>query len=309
MDDPKVAELLRVHEEPIDSAAGLERFRAAARGVSTRPSWLARASRPLAVAAAVSVLLAGFAVTGVADSVFKIFEAKQVAPVSVTTADLAGLPSPSQFGKMRITQQPTVTKVASAAEAARTAGFAPLIPASVPARVPAAAEFSVISTAIGAFTFDASATPSMPAAIAGTTLTGTEGPAIVATYGGSFDTNTKSASTPPALVIARAKAPVVTSNGASLDELRTYLLAQPGVSPQLAAQIRAIGDPATTLPIIVPIDLGVSKPVTVRGAPGIFIGDSTGLGSGVIWLQDGFVNLVGGTLTESQILGVADSLR
>jgi len=309
MDDPKVAELLRVHEEPIDSAAGLERFRAASRGVSAHRPLFARASRPLAVAAAVALLLAGFAVTGLADSVFKIFEPKQVTTVNVTTTELAGLPSPSQYGRIRVTQQPTVTKVANAAEAAAKAGFAPLVPSSVPARVPATPELSVISTAVSTFTFDASAAPSMPAAIAGTTLIGTQGPAIVATYGGSFDAKTRSASTLPTLVVARAKAPVVTSNGASLDELRAYLLAQPGVSPQLAAQIRAIGDPASTLPIIVPIDLGTSKPVTVRGVPGIFIGDSTGLGSGVLWLQDGFVNVVGGTLTESQILGVADSLR
>jgi len=113
----------------------------------------------------------------------------------------------------------------------------------------------------------------------------------------------------PALVVAQMRAPTVASDGVGLDELRAYLLAQPGISPQLAAQIRAISDPAHTLPVPVPAGQASTKNVKVRGTDGLFVGDSTGLGSGVVWRSGEFVFGVAGTLTESELLAVAGSLR
>ena len=81
------------------------------------------------------------------------------------------------------------------------------------------------------------------------------------------------------------------------------------MSPALAAQIRAIGDPATTLPIPIPVGQAAAKNVKVHGVTGLFIGDSTGLGSGVLWQQNGLVYVVGGTLTEAETLAVANSLK
>ena len=78
---------------------------------------------------------------------------------------------------------------------------------------------------------------------------------------------------------------------------------------QLAAQIRAIKDPSSTLPVPIPVDMATSKKVTVQGVEGIFVGDSTGLGSAVIWQKDGIVYGVAGTLTEQQVLAVANSLH
>jgi hypothetical protein len=49
--------------------------------------------------------------------------------------------------------------------------------------------------------------------------------------------------------------------------------------------------------------------VSVHGVTGLFIGDSTGLGSAVIWQQNGLVYIVGGTLTEAEVLAVANSLK
>ena len=42
---------------------------------------------------------------------------------------------------------------------------------------------------------------------------------------------------------------------------------------------------------------------------GLFVGDSTGLGAGVVWRKDDFIYAVGGPLTEAQVLAVANSLR
>ena len=56
----------------------------------------------------------------------------------------------------------------------------------------------------------------------------------------------------PQLAVAEVQGPTVSSSGADLETLENYHQAQPGVSPELAAQIRAIGDPSSTLPIPVP---------------------------------------------------------
>ena len=106
-----------------------------------------------------------------------------------------------------------------------------------------------------------------------------------------------------------AKAPTVSSDGATVAELQAYLLSQPSVSPALAAQIRAIGDPASTLPVPIPAGQVQAKNVSVHGTTGLFVGDSTGLGSGVIWQQNGLVYAVGGSLTEAEVLAVANSLK
>jgi hypothetical protein len=150
--------------------------------------------------------------------------------------------------------------------------------------------------------------PPMPASIAASTLSVSGGPAIVQSYGGSFDPKTVPGNV-PTLLIAQSKAPVVRSDGATVDELRAFMLAQPGISPELAAQVRAIGDPAQTLLVPIPMDLASGKSVTVRGSRGVFVGDSTGIGSGVVWVADGIVHVVAGTLGEKELLAVADSLR
>jgi hypothetical protein len=113
----------------------------------------------------------------------------------------------------------------------------------------------------------------------------------------------------PTLIVGQAKAPTVSSDRITVDELRSYLLSQPGISPQLAAAIRAIGDPSSTLPVPVPAELAVSHPVTVQGVQGLFIGDNTGIASAVIWQKDGMMFEVIGSFTESEALAIANSMR
>jgi hypothetical protein len=159
----------------------------------------------------------------------------------------------------------------------------------------------------------------MPANIDGSKLFITGGPAVVTFYddgtstagttGPTAVTGASPFSGMPKLVVAQGRPPVVQSDGVTVEQLQSYLLAQPGISPQLAAQIRAIKDPSSTLPVPIPVDMATSKKVTVQGVEGIFVGDSTGLGSAVIWQKDGIVYGVAGTLTEQQVLAVANSLH
>jgi hypothetical protein len=120
---------------------------------------------------------------------------------------------------------------------------------------------------------------------------------------------TAPANIPPVLGVAAARAPVVTTtNGVTARQLQDYLLAQPGISPQLANQIRGIGDPTTTLPIVIP-EGATSKQVTVQGVSGTLIGDNTGLGAGVIWIKNGVVYAVVGTFNQQQVLDLANGLK
>lgn len=326
MDEAQLERLLGGDGTAADTAAGRQRFREtvqARRLAPYRAPARRRWAQGLATAATVAVLFAGLGLTGIADSFFTIFQPKQVATVTITAGDLSGLPDLSGYGTLTITTQPAYRQAATLEAARAETGLAPLRATTLPASVTGDARIYTVTRGDATFRFDeaklaASAArvsrtpPPMPAGVAASTLAISGGPAIVQSYGGSFDPAAASRGAVPqvpTLLIAQSKAPAVRSDGATLDELRAYLLAQPGISPQLAAQVRAIGDPAQTLLIPVPLDLASGKSVTVRGVRGVFVGDSTGVGSAVVWVADGVVHVVAGSLGERELLAVADSLR
>jgi hypothetical protein len=277
----------------------------------------APAARALAAVALTAVLVVGMVVSGAAGNLLTIFEPKQVTVVPVTSTDLQslqGLPDLSEYGTVKVTTQPVLQSVADLQAATSATHLQILQPSRLPASVSGPGAFAIVSQGSGSFTFSAAkaraaalrqgkALPTMPANIDGSTLYLTVGPAVVESFGMSAGQQL------PSLVIAQARVPRVESTGVSVRQLEDYLLSQPGISPTLAAQIRAIGDPSQTLPIPVPANLATSHPVTVQGVHGVAIGDSSGLGSAVIWVKDGVVYAVGGTLTEDQVLQVANSLR
>ncbi len=277
-------------------------------------------ARPLTAAVVVAVLLAVVGVSGVAQNVFTIFEPRQLVTVSVSPSDLQGVPDLTAYGTLKWTpSQPELRPTSDAAAAAAESGLPVLTPSALPTGLPRSVNYAVVSRATASFTFSAAkareaaakagkSLPPMPANMDGSTLYVTAGPALLEIYGG-LPSGATGGDTLPALVIFQARAPQVTSTGVTAKELQDYLLAQPGISPQLQAQIRAIGDPTHTLPIPLPAGQATSRSIQVGGGQGIFIGDSTGLASAVIWQRDGIVYAVGGTLTESQAVMIANSLR
>lgn len=113
----------------------------------------------------------------------------------------------------------------------------------------------------------------------------------------------------PALAIVEAVAPRVYSTGATASEIEGYLLSMPGVAPQLAGEIRAIGDPSTTMPIPVPVDEAYSQNIAIDGVRGLAVGDNTGVGGIIVWQKGGIVYGVGGGLPQRTLMEVAQSLR
>jgi hypothetical protein len=269
-------------------------------------------------AVAVPVVAAGLVVSANAAGWLSIFSPTQVAPVALTVGDLSGLPDLSGYGHMHLSNvEPR--EVAGAAQAAAATGLKELLPV-LPAHVPTAVRWEVIGNGSATFTFDAAsadaaavragrAAPAIPTGLNGTTVTVTAGPAMVALYGGSSAASSDPLTSTPTLVIAESVRPAASTNGATLQQLEDFLVAQPGVSPQLAAEIRAIGNASSTLPIPVIAGLMTSQTISIDGVQGVVTGDSTGLGSAVIWEKNGVVYAVGGLLSQNEVLDIARSLR
>jgi hypothetical protein len=254
-----------------------------------------------------------------------VFQPTHVRAISVTPADARALhsfPPLEAFGTVRGTRSPGLDEVASASEAAQDAGYALRLPADVPASLGKDAHYQVTSRVRTSFTFDQAkatvwarehrvALHRLPEGLNGATYTATLRPVTLITYG-----------TPPRshrsehgarrgtfLAIVQAPVPTVTSSGASLQTLADWFAAQPGVPPHLVAQIKAIGDPTQTLPIPIQFDKQSASPITVDGVQGLAIGDETGIGSAIVWTKDGKLYAVGGTLPQSQVLALANSLK
>ena len=254
-----------------------------------------------------------------------IFQPARVRAVSVTLADaraLRALPPLEAFGRLRGTRSPGVEEVATAAEAAHDAGYALRLPARVPASLGGEVRYQVTQRARTAFTFDRTkaaawarehkvALHPVPPALDGTTYTATLDPVAVVTYGTppKGRRSERGARSRAFLGIVQAPLPRVVSSGASLRELAGWFAGQPGVPRHLVAQIEAIGDPTQTLPIPIRFDRQTAAKVSVDGVEGLAIGDETGIGSAVVWTKAGKLYAVGGTLSQSSILALANDLR
>ena len=339
MNNTDIERALGTTEPQVNADDALARFQARVQseGIApvvpvARPRLTSRWMQGLAAAAGVVIVASALAVSGVAGSILQIFEPKSVVAVPITQGDLTALNTAcaglnlqecmGAYGTFVWTTPPQPKEVQSRSLASAAAGFAVLAPATLPASVTGDPRYGVVNRSSATFTFSADATrqsaarqnrtaPPLPANIDGSKLFITGGPAVVQIWGAPAGTPGASGAYPdvPTLVIGQAKAPTVSSDGVTVDELRAYLLSQPGISPQLAAAIRAIGDPSSTLPVPVPAELAISHPVTVQGVQGLYVGDNTGIASAVIWQKDGMMFEVIGSFTESQALAIANSMR
>jgi len=320
-DAQAAAALLTVPAAGFDAGAAYKHLTATA----ARPRFglrlpiLKASTRPVVAGLALAVMVAVVATASV--NVEQIFAPKTVTPVPVTLAELQTLPDLSAYGDITWSQQPTPQIGLSKADAEKVAGFSAPNVGSLPAGISNTVTYAAMAQSTGVFKFSAAKAeaaaaakgttiPKMPAGMDGSTLTLTMGPALLVVYGDlPKDENSQSAQfTLPQLIVAESNAPSVSSTGVTVKQLEDYLLAQPGISPQLAADIKAIGDPTTTLPIPVPVQFATSSKVTVQGVQGVALGDNTGVGAAVIWIKSDHVFFVGGSLKQSEALTVANGL-
>lgn len=314
-DARRAAALLEVAPAHVDVGAALTAVKRPRQPVKVafgraRLPWRPALAGGLAAAAIVAV-----AVTGVAQQLFTIAQPSQIAVVPVTTSELQAMPDLSQFGTVSWNGRPDLTTVADATAAATAAGFAAPPAVSPPPGAPATPTYGVIAASTATFTFSAAKAqawaaarnvtlPAMPAGMDGASLELNVGPAIVELFG------TRSGEQGlPQLAVGKMRAPTLQSTGPSVKEIEDYLLSVPGFPADLAAQLRAIGDPTTTLPLPVPVNRVQTQQVTINGVSGTAIGDDTGLGAGVIWVTHGFVYGVAGTLSQDQVTTIAESVH
>jgi hypothetical protein len=178
---------------------------------------------------------------------------------------------------------------------------------------------------VAVFTFDASKAsaaaashgktlPALPKGMDGAQLTVTVGPAVGEVFGNlkqpqSSSGNSASDINLPQLVVGVSSAPTAVSTQVSLKQMEDYLVSMPGVSAELKAAIKAIGDPGTTLPIPIPVQYATSRTITVQGVNGVALGDNTGVGSAVIWVKNHEVYAVAGSIKQSDAIDIANNLK
>jgi hypothetical protein len=276
-----------------------------------------RRTLPLLLAAALAVPCAAQA------DPLSIFRPTQVKAISVTAADaraLRALPPLEAFGTLRGTRSPGLDEVASANEAGQNAGYALRLPGSVPGSLGKSVRYEVTQRARTSFRFSRAkaagwakdnkvALVPPPAGLDGATFTATLAPVAIVTYGTPPRRHQGARSRGAFLAVVQAPVPTVRSTGASLQTLAAWFAQQPGIPAQLAAQVKAIGDPTQTLPIPVRFDKQTATAVQVDGVQGLAIGDETGIGSAIVWTKHGTLYAVGGTFAQSTVLALADGLR
>ncbi len=306
-------------EVDVDVAAAWQRFstvapapeprRAAAPPRSGRSRAFLR--RPIVATAAALVVLAG-AGTAAANDWLQIFQTEQIAPVSIKTADLVALPDLSAYGEVQVTSDPDVHEVADAAAAGAETGLDVPEVSTLPRGVTGEPVYQVGGQATATFTFsverasraatEVGATlPPLPPGLDGSSVRLEAGPGVAARWSSSAGA--------PALVVGRAGAPKAFSDGVAFETLRDYLLSLPGLPDDVAAQLRTFTADGATLPLPVPADEVKTSSAEVDGVPATVLETRDRTLAAVVWVDDGAVTAVAGSLDVDEILSVARELR
>jgi hypothetical protein len=294
-------------------ADGADRHRPPVR-ISSRRAPLPRVS--LRAGLAIGAIAAVAVGTAAAATFSSVFAPTHVAPLSVSRSDLraiatltrlgdgeqlGGFTTPNgsstlRFGTLRWSSG-TAQPASSRAQAAAEAGFPVTLPAHLPAGVGAVQQFGVQPRVTASVTFNSTA-----AGLAGSSVTLHAGPAVIAEYGGTNGVDA------PTLGVATMRSPTARSTGATIAEIEAFLLRQPGLPPQLAEEIRLLGDVRTTLPV--PVPAGASeRSVQIAGRPGVLLTDSSNAVSAVVWDDGaGMLHAVVGLLDANDVLNVAGQL-
>jgi hypothetical protein len=142
--------------------------------------------------------------------------------------------------------------------------------------------------------------PPVPAGLDGSSLRLQAGPGLAAVWAQPTGV--------PTLVVARVVAPTVDASGTDFETVRDYLLSLPGLPPGLADQLSDLSEDGGTLPLPVPADLVTTSTADVDGVEATVLASRNGLFAGVVWVEDGVMTGVAGTLSSEELLSVARGL-
>jgi hypothetical protein len=266
---------------------------------------------PAVAAAGVVALVAGASAAAAADWL-QVFRTERLEAVTITQADLVQLPDLTAYGTVEVVAEPEVRVVADAETAEQASGLEVLDVPDLPRGVDDRSTLSVGSQLRAEFTFSAEQAaraadeageelPPPPTGLDGSRFRLVAGPGVAQVW--SADSGL------PGLVVARAVAPTAFSSGVPFDAARDYLLSLPGMPEEVATQLRGYSADGTTLPLPVPADEATSSEADVGGAPATVLESRDGAFTAVVWVDDGVVTAVAGSLRTDEVLSVARDLR
>jgi hypothetical protein len=270
---------------------------------------------------AASIVATATVVAGVAAaaSFTTVFAPTKVAPVRVSAAEvesvanvigigdestLGGFDRPSgtktfAFGTVRWSSDGMAQTVDSIVAAETATGLSVSIPSKLPQGVGAPFAFLVVPKVSVSVTFG----PQV-GAMDGKSLLITLGPAVAVEYEGGA---TGGYEISPLVTVTMAR-PVATSDGPSTTQLERLLFTEPGISPELARDMKLFGDLSTTLPVPAPPGTS-SESIVIDGNPGVLLTTESGIASGAVWEdRSDVVHVVVGLLDQKDVLNVAQQI-
>jgi hypothetical protein len=276
-----------------------------------RARWGTAVRRPAIAALSAVVLVTGAGVAA-ANDWLPIFQTERVDTVEVTSTELVQVPDLSAYGDLQVLQEPETAQVADAAAAEEATGLAVPEIGDLPDGVTGDPAYQTAGTMSATFTFSAAKAaqaaaaegevlPPPPPGLDGSSLRLDAGPGVAAMW--SQPTGV------PTLVVARVVAPKVYSSGVPFETVKNYLLSLPGLPPGLASQLRDLSEEEDgTLPLPVPAELVTSSTADVGGRDATVLTSRDGLFAAVVWVEDGVMTGVVGTLSPDEVLSVARGL-
>jgi hypothetical protein len=294
----------------LSRAVAVEGPRRATRAAPAR-RWRAALRSPVVAGCAVVALLAGASAAAATDWL-PIFRTEQIAPVTAPEADLVKLPDLSAFGKVDVTEDVDIREVADASAAEKATGLSVPQVSELPRGVTGEPTYRAGGRASAVFTFSVEKAAQTVAAAGGTLPPpppGLDGSQFRLGAGPGFAALWSEGRPAPALVVARAVAPTAYSSGVPFKTARDYALSLPGVPKNVASQLRRFSGDGTTLPLFVSVEEMSSSAADVNGVPATVLASRNGVMAAVVWVDDGVVTAVAGSLSADEVLAVARGLR
>ncbi|HEX3643426.1 MAG TPA: hypothetical protein VHV10_19235 [Ktedonobacteraceae bacterium] len=196
------------------------------------------------------------------------------------------------------------------------------LPDQLPSGVGHVARFSIMSGQQGTYVFSAAGaraylaktgqdTVSVPAQLDGVTFTVSFGSGVAISYNDNCDATSEKCDGGTPFQIREIPSPVIQGSGNasedSLNELRTFILSLPKLSPELRELLQRVDPKSGIVPVPIPPQVNAQQ-VTINGATGLLA--SANQGQIVAWQANGVVYLIGTTVQDStQLLAVARSFH
>lgn len=268
-----------------------------------------------AIAAALIALLVLPNARVLANQFLALFTVQQFQPVSVDPQNFRnGIGEDLQkFGDVSFNypDQNSLQQHPTQAQVEQNLSFKLLLPGKLPPGISDTAQFTLIDTVNGTFTFRAAqaraylastgqGNVTIPAQLDGATYTFTSKPGVIIHYG----------SAGKLFYMGEIPSPVVQATGkASLKDLRDFVISLPKLSPEVSLLLRDVNLDTGVVPLPIPPQVQAQN-VTVQGVPGVSMVDSSLSVGAVLWQTHGIIYVVAGAASsEAQLLDSANSLN